>query len=164
MKTRVILLNGPSSAGKSSLSAELKRRLGLMGEDAAIVSLDDHMTIGRDEEIWEDDVFDVMPRMCAAIEQELRLGRLVIIDHVITSQRIFEAVLEAAKGSETKKIKVSCSLETLKRRVAARGDRVKGSAEASYEYLYPKEGYDLCLDSGSCSAAELADRILSFVD
>ena len=39
----VILLNGPSSAGKSTLSKELQRRMAGKGVEAKIISIDDYM-------------------------------------------------------------------------------------------------------------------------
>ena len=40
-----------------------------------------------------------------------------------------------------------------------RGDRYVGSAEASYRCLYPKDGYDLTVDTGAASAADCAGAI-----
>ena len=60
-----------------------------------------------------------------------------------------------------KTVLVRCDAETLRRREAQRGDRCVGSAEASLQYLYPKTGYDLCLDSGKASPEALAERIVS---
>ena len=39
-------------------------------------------------------------------------------------------------------------------------DRCAGSAEASLRYLYPKAGYDLCVDSCEASPAALAEMII----
>ena len=96
---QLILLNGPSSAGKSTIAGELQRMLALRGICAVIISIDDYMKIGTDEEIWEDDVFEVMPDMCRDITAALTEGKWVIADHVITSTRIYEALVDATAGS-----------------------------------------------------------------
>lgn len=57
--------------------------------------------------------------------------------------------------------KVTCDIEILRRREVERGDRCPGSAEASLEYLWPKEGYDLCIDNGRVSALENAETIIN---
>ena len=158
-KPDVILLNGPSSAGKSSIAKALRQKL-RDGGGAAVISLDDHLQMSANEPIWEDDVFAVMPRMCADIQTALREGKTVIIDHVITSARIHRALLEAIAGFRMKTVRVRCDAETLRRREAERGDRCAGSAEASLRYLYPKTGYDLCVDSGEASPAALAEEIV----
>ena len=46
-------------------------------------------------------------------------------------------------------------------REAERGDRCAGSAEASLNYLYPKDEYDLCVDSSEASPAALAEESIS---
>ena len=48
-------------------------------------------------------------------------------------------------------------------REKARGDRCPGSAEVSLRYLWPKDGYDLCIDNGKVSAADNAEKILAEV-
>ncbi|MBR3430854.1 MAG: hypothetical protein IKG87_12205 [Clostridia bacterium] len=115
--------------------------------------------MSADEPIWEDDVFAVMPRMCERISTALQNGKMVIIDHVITSARIYRAVNDAVAGYQMKTVLVSCDIETLRRRETERGDRCAGSAEASIQYLYPKTGYDLCIDSSEASPEASAEVI-----
>ena len=163
-KPRVLLLNGPSSAGKSSIARELKKLLESEGRSASVVSLDDHMRLSPGERIWEDDVFEVMPEMCRAVERALEENRTVIVDHVITSERIWAALAAAAAEHGMKNVLVSCDAALLHQREAARGDRFPGSAEESLRYLYPKEGYDLIIDSGktdpAASACLIRDALL----
>ena len=158
-KPEAILLNGPSPSGKSSIAKELRRKLDGIGCRAAVISLDDYLQITANEPTWEDDVFAVMPPMRRDIAAALQAGKTVIVDHVITSPRIYGALTEAVKGFSMKTVLVSCGLELLRKREAARGDRYVGSAEASMQYLYPKSGYDLCLDSGAAAPETLAERI-----
>ena len=160
---KLLLLNGPSSAGKSSIAGELQQALRRYGAAPLIISIDDYMKIGTDEEIWEDDVFEVMPDMCRDITPALEQGKWVIVDHVITSARIYDALLDAAAGFDVVKILVSCSLEILLKRERERGNRFAGSAEASLKYLYPKDGYDLRIDSGKTDAASTAEKIMDFL-
>lgn len=156
----LLLLNGPSSAGKSTIANELRRRLRPHGADPAVISIDDYMKISTDEEIWEDDVFEVTPDMCRDISAALRRGEWVIVDHVITSARIYDAVLEAAAGFKMMTVLVTCRLETLLKREKERGNRFAGTAEASFQYLYPKEGYDLRIDSEESGPAASAKKIV----
>ena len=160
-KPGLILLNGPSSAGKSSIARALRQKLRDSGSDAAIIALDDYLQMSVKEPIWEDDVFEVMPRMCGDIAAALHRGKTVIIDHVITSARICRALTNAVTGFQMKTVLVSCDVETLRQREAERGDRCVGSAETSLQYLYPKTGYDLCVDSCNASPAALAEVIFS---
>ncbi len=161
--THAILLNGPSSAGKSTLSRELQRRLAGKGVEAEIISIDDYMVTDPKETIYEDDIYDIMPAMCEGMIRALWAGHMVIVDHAITSERIFKAFMDAAKGYKVLKVKVTCDIEILRKREQERGDRCPGSAEASLQYLWPKEGYHLCVDSGVRSASEIAEEILAVI-
>ena len=162
-KTEAILLNGPSSAGKSSIARALRRKLSSLGIAAKIVSLDDHLHMSAEEPIWEDDVYETVPKMCEEIRAALGEGRTLIVDHVITSPRIYDALLEAFAGHPMKSVLVTCDPEFLREREKARGDRYAGSAEASLRYLYPRTGYDLRLDSGAQGPEALAETILGIL-
>ena len=156
----VILLNGPSSAGKSTLSKELQKRLGESDLESVIISIDDYMVTDPKETIYEDDIYEIMPAMCRDLKEAVRAGKIVIMDLAITSERIFDAFLDAAKEAKVLTVKVICDVDILRQREKERGDRCPGSAEASLQYLWPKDGYDLCVDNGKVSAAENAKIIL----
>lgn len=160
---KLLLLNGPSSAGKSTIANELRQQLRLYGTNLIVISIDDYMRISTDEEIWEDDVFEIMPDICRDISMALQQGKWVVVDHVITSARIYDAVLEAAAGFKMMTVLVTCRLETLRKREMKRGNRFAGTAEASSLYLYPKEGYDLRIDSEASEPAASAKRIIEML-
>ena len=75
------ILNGPSSAGKTSIAKALKQLLLDRWTDAFILSLDDYLQMSANEPIWEDDVFAIMPHMCEDIAAALQDGKTVIIAH-----------------------------------------------------------------------------------
>ncbi|MBO2515717.1 MAG: hypothetical protein CW338_00375 [Clostridiales bacterium] len=156
-----VLLNGPSSSGKSSIARRIREMLsGRM--TVGIVSIDDHLKMSPSEEIYEDEIWDIMPSMCAAVAASLRDNDLTVIDHVISSERIWNATIEAA-GTGLFTVHVTCDPGILHEREAARGDRCPGSAAASYQYLYPRDGYDLTVDSGKRPAAACAEAILTAI-
>ena len=131
-----------------------------MNTDSLIISIDDYMKTDPKETIYEDDIYEIMPEMCKDTESAIEQGKTVIVDHAITSERIYDAMINAAKGAKVYTVRVDCDIEILRKRETERGDRCPGSAEASLEYLWPKEGYDICIDNGKRSAAENAEIIL----
>ncbi len=148
--TRAILLNGPSSSGKSTLAKALQRLIGeKRSESYEVVSIDDFMQTDPMETIYEDDVYEVSGDLCRRAIEILETGAGVIIDHVITSERIFRELQETLRAYPLIPVQITCPLEILKAREQARGDRCAGSAEASAQYLFPQEGYDLTVDTGS---------------
>ena len=164
MLFRVILLNGPSSSGKSSLASALRALISeRVNEKFEIISIDDFMKLATDETIYEDDVFEISGDMCDAATEQLRSGCGVIIDHVITSERIFAQLNDKLNEYPIFTVHVTCPLEVLIRRELARGNRCAGSAEASYQYLFPREGYDLTVDTDRMTTDECASAILDAI-
>lgn len=164
MNKRIILLNGPSSSGKSTLASNLQALIkDKNSEEYAIISIDDFLKMSTKEVIYEEDVFDISSKICDKSIELLRLNQGIIIDHVITSERIYKHLIESLKLYDIYLVHVTCPLLELKRREEERRNRCLGSAEASYEYLFPKEGYDLTVDTFVSSAKECSLQILEFM-
>jgi chloramphenicol 3-O phosphotransferase len=158
--SKIILLNGPSSSGKSSLSKALKELvLNETGKQYEVISIDDFMKTDPNETIYEDDVYEISGEMCDSIRELISKDIGVIIDHVITSERIYEQLIDSVKGYEFYTVHITCPIEVLRQREQERGDRCRGSAEASLTYLFPKEGYDITVDTGSYASSECAGQI-----
>ena len=161
MKRQIILLNGPSSSGKSTLAGALQGLiLEKRSERYGVVSIDDYLKMSISKTIYEDHVFEISDILCNKALEMLETGDGVIIDHVITSERIFEHLKEKLSSGHLRMVHVTCPLHLLRERERERGDRCPGSAEASAKYLFPGEGYDLVIDTGTKSPAESALVIL----
>ena len=155
MKKQIILLNGPSSSGKSTLAKTLQKLIEeKRNETYAIISIDDFMKISTEETIYEDDVYEIAGDMCASTLEALNTCSGVIIDHVITSERIFHQLIATLGQFHIHFVHVSCPLEVLLKREYARKNRCIGSAESSYLYLFPKNEYDLTVDTSTMSPAK----------
>ena len=158
MRRPVLILNGPSSSGKSTLAKALQACIKeRSGETYTIVSIDDFMKIGEDETIYEDDVFEISGEMCDKVLEDLQSADGVLIDHVITSERIYAQAKDAFRDHRVIWVHVTCPYEELMRREKVRGNRVRGTAESSYEYLYPKDGYDLTVDTFAQTTAQICE-------
>ncbi len=65
MNKRIILLNGPSSSGKSTLASNLETLIkDKNSEEYAINSIDDFLKMSTKEVIYEEDVFDISSKLC----------------------------------------------------------------------------------------------------
>ena len=109
--------------------------------------------------IYEDDVFEISYDMCKKTLELLQIYSGVIIDHVITSERIFYEFWEVLGQLEILFVKVTCPLEILEKRELERKNRCLGSAKSSYTYLYPKDDYDLVVDTDSMTLKECCEVI-----
>lgn len=157
---KIVLLNGASSSGKSTLAEALQKWMkDNRKEEYAIVSIDEFLRMTMEEPIYEEDVFEISSRLCQRASGVLKAGQGVIIDHVITSERIYKQLLESLQGYEVIKVQVICPLNELEAREKMRKNRHIGSAKASYEYLYPKDGYDLSLDTYELSSEECVKKM-----
>ena len=110
--------------------------------------------------IYEDDVYAVSKTLCRAALERMADCAGVIIDHVITSERIFKELLQTFSNCNFFMIRVTCPLPELQRREARRGDRFIGSAEASAQYLYPQGTYDWTVDTGAWTAEQCTGQIM----
>lgn len=148
MKQNAILLNGPSSSGKSTLSIALQKALERKtGVKYNIISIDDFLDMTIDNVIYEEDVFEISPKLCKTALDMTTSQHNIIIDHVITSKRIFQQLIKALEFCDIYLINVTCPLHELIRREQQRTNRCLGSAEASFQYLFPQETYDLTIDT-----------------
>ncbi len=164
LRKKVILLNGPSSSGKSTLAAALRKLIeDKRNEDYGVVSIDDFLKLRAGEAVYEDDVFEIAPQICTRAIRLLETRQGVIIDHVMTSERIFNQLLEALGAWDLLLIRVTCPPAELARRERARKDRCPGTAEASDRYLFPKDGYDLTVDTFLDTAQACSARILNLM-
>lgn len=165
MSLKVILLNGASSSGKSTLAKALKAYMKVSKkEDCAVISIDDFLDMTINQPIYEDDVFEISPLLCQKALGILKSGHGVIIDHVITSERIYKQLTEELKEYTLILIQVTCPLNELEKREKKRNDRYIGSAKASCEYLYPKTGYDLTLNTLESSPKVCCAKICELID
>lgn len=167
MEKQVILLNGPSSAGKSTLSRTLRSVIkDKTNKSFEVVSIDDFMklVLNTNEKIYEDDVFEISGLMCNKVLESLETNDGVIVDHVITSERIFNEFNNMLNNYDIFSVHVDCPLETLLKRERERGNRCEGTAESSYIYLYPKTGYNLTVDTDKMTSEECALEILKKID
>ena len=161
---QAVLLNGPSSSGKSTLAKALQALIENRGSGRyEMVSIDDFMKGSPEETIYEDDVYAISGDLCEKALEILGSGSGVIIDHVITSERIFTQLKETLSAYPLRLVNISCPLDVLRERERARGDRCPGSAEASAEYLYPKDGYEMTVDTSRGTQAEHALQIFEIL-
>lgn len=160
MKKKVILLNGASSSGKSTLAKVLQKTIEEeKNKRYEIISIDGFLKMTTEDVIYEDDVFEVSGDLCRKVLQVLKTAPGAIVDHVITSERIFCQIKEMLGLYDLCLIHVTCPLSILREREKNRKNRCLGSAESSYEYLFPKEGYDLTVDTHVMTAKECSLEI-----
>ncbi len=172
----VILLNGTSSAGKSSLTLALQARLPFV-------------RMGIDDFIWERApigwfdapegfVFPPSPRIPPEFGVEaLKLWRTYhravrlcvteglsgVVDDLIMTRAFLDDWLTALADVDVFFVGVHCAPEELTLREIARRDRRCGSAVGALAYAHTYASYDLEIDSTATPSSALAAQIISAI-
>lgn len=162
---RVILLNGASSAGKSTLARTLRL---LMKEEAMILSMDDYlaMSMGRHETALDavrESGLPFIESFHAAIAEAARKGAPVIVDHVIgESCRWIQDLLDRLDGIPCALIRVECRRDILLERERNRTDRTPDPAHAERQYgsIHRYFPHDLTIDTSDSTPRECAREVI----
>lgn len=166
----IIILNGASSSGKSTLVRELQTVLDGPWLDA-----------GLDRFLWMlprrylepplwDDVMGAATRagetghalvrgMHEAIAALSRAGCSVIADHVLIEPTWVSHCTTVVADLPAYLVKVFCPLEVLEARERERRDRTLGQARAQYELVHAGLLYDVEVDTSRLDPSGCAERV-----
>jgi chloramphenicol 3-O phosphotransferase len=170
MPGTIIILNGASSSGKTSILTALQKQLPEPFLNAGIDKFI-WMLPGRylDRPLWDDvlglatqagplghQLFSGMHHAIAALS---RTGNNVIADHVLVEPAWISECARLLADLPAYLIGIRCPLEVLEEREKTRRDRTLGQARAQYPIVHAHGVYDLELDTSVLSIDECARRI-----
>jgi chloramphenicol 3-O phosphotransferase len=175
---RIILLNGTSSSGKSSIARELQ---GALPEPYLHLRIDTFLAMLPARYFGErppaDEGFLLvkgeagtaiqtgpvgkrlvrgMARACAALAAA---GNHLIIDHVLLDAGVSAHLAEVLRPFEALSVGIRCPLAVAIQREQARADRTAGMVRAQYDLVHAHAVYDLEIDTSTCTPREAALRI-----
>jgi len=160
-KGRILFLNGPSSAGKTTLAWELQTNAPSYWYWLPF----DYFLDSVPSQLWEKDEgmgFSTAYQLhhdCIKLMSDQ--GKDVIMDTVLYDENAFASFEKKFAGYPVIRIKVTCPKEELNRREKARGDRDIGLAASQMDIIVPQDGYDLIVDTHAQSAEECARQIIN---
>jgi chloramphenicol 3-O phosphotransferase len=168
---KIIILNGTSSSGKTSIVKALQTALD-----------EPYLDAGLDRFIWMlpkrylerplwDDVLGrssqagrmghrLVRGMHRAILALSKAGSNVIADHVLVEPGWLEECIHMFGEMQAYLIGVRCPLEVLEQRERARRDRTLGQAKLQYEVVHAHTVYDVEVDTSISSPEECAQQII----
>ena len=189
---QAILLNGTSSAGKTTLAKALQQKL---NEPHLYVALDQYRdslpdkyrglnsppgTLGYDglnvvpieledgRKITSVKFGDygkkVLHGMRLSAAALVRNGLNIIIDDILLEPAFLEDYLEIFSDLNIYFIGLFCDLEEVEKREASRLGRFPGTAESQLEVCHAHGVYDLSVDTSILSPEECATRIIARLD
>lgn len=162
---RIVLLNGPSSAGKSSISHALAAALPTPWFELPL-DLIGAVRADKDDDP-EADVPALLRRTRAGYHRVLAemaaAGNDVIADHVLSEPWRIRDLLDVCEGVDVLLVHVRCSADELARRERERGDRVVGAAARQLDLVFAHGDCDLEVDSTTRSPEDIATEIVALI-
>ena len=183
----VIVLNGTSSAGKSTLASSLQAQLADVGECWIVMGLDDFL--GRLPWAWvtygdhvgehadqgiefamvdgevECRIGPVGERLLVgyrgAVAAVARAGINVIVDEVLLGEGDWKAWQEQLGGLDVLWVAVIPDLDVVEQRERDRSDRMVGLARSQHDVVHRHAVYDVRVDTAVMDPAAAAAAILA---
>ncbi|MGI8522554.1 MAG: phosphotransferase-like protein [Nocardioides sp.] len=147
---RLVLLNGPSSAGKTTLAVAVADRLATPWL-VMPVDLFHQIRTRPPGELSEESWQQVFRRTRAAYHRALAgavdAGCDVLGDHALSEPWRLDDLLDLTAGQDVLLVHVHCDLDELDRRERARADRDPGTARAQAALVFAHGDCDLVVDT-----------------
>ena len=177
----IILLNGTSSSGKSTLGRALQRRI----DPQPVLTGLDSFVFGLLPPAWHGDPHGVYfsrrsdgavpvhlgpggEAMARAFHRAVAAmadcGLGVIVDDVLFEPWLLDDWLEVAGAREVFFVGVQCALEEAERREIARGDRQPGQVRSQIDTVHQHGDYDLVVDTTQDDPRNCAQPILAAIE
>jgi len=165
MPGSVIMLNGASSSGKSTIARAAQRLLPTAFWHYSI----DHLLqagilprtrIDSGDFLWTDlrpGFFEGFHRSIPAL---VEAGNNLIVEHIIETREWMERLISLLDGYDVFMVGVHCPLDELERREIARGDRRIGEAKTDFETAHLCCEYDITLN-GMDDAYASAEKLIT---
>lgn len=189
----IIVLNGPSSSGKSSIQKEFQAlmmpnlwiKLGidnLFDKPMPDITPENMNYWASENPIrWvemstDDNGNKIIPLfvgpqgekvaygMNSAIAAYAQSGCNIIVDYIAYDPQWLDDLEHKCSKCKTYYVKVDIPLETLEQREAARGTSPAGHARSHYFTVYGDKKYDLVVNSGMQSAADIAMQLKLLIE
>jgi len=163
---RIVILNGTSSSGKSSIARALQE---ILEEPCIHLCIDDYLGafqrgLWHNKEVVQREWPHIIAGFHAAAAAIARAGNLVIVDDVLEENPPWvESLLTLFDGLDVIFVGVHCPLEELERRERGRGDRRAGLARLQLDQVHAQAIYDVEVDTSALSPEECATIIVQHV-
>ena len=165
-KGRIIVLNGVSSSGKTTLVRELQKKL----SETYYCLANDTFVNMLPFKCWDDDPKEYMSQALIMLNIVIKTfsddKKNVIVDQVMQStdrSNIFKDLVIRLHGYPVLMVNVVCPIQELERREKERGDRNIGQAVSQLPLLNPQDGYDIVVDTFNNSISNCADKIIEML-
>ena len=149
---KIIILNGPSSSGKTTLALALQKQLEIPFIRFSFDLFLDHKALPSEQIKNGTFSWDAMrPSLFRGIHQCIpalaTAGNNIIFDHIIETKTWLQELVSLVSELDVFFVGLHCSLPELERREIQRGDRRRGEAQLDFQTVHRITSYDLELNS-----------------
>lgn len=185
----IIILNGPSSVGKSTIQKAVQANFDKpylrMGLDDLAFLPPQYISINgpvspADQGIWLDTIQKdgkqivsihygtAGQRMIKGIHRTFgafaSTGNNIVVDYILYDRAWLADLVQTLKGYKVYFIGVNAPLDLIEQREKERGNRLLGHSRSHYYDVHQGLLYDLEIDSSELNAQQAADAIKHFID
>jgi chloramphenicol 3-O phosphotransferase len=164
---QVILLNGVSSSGKSSIAGRLLPLLDRPYFHMAVDMFGRMRAVEPTARLSPAQLDVTLARTRAGFHRAVagmaHAGNDIVMDHVLSEPWRLRDCLDVLTGIDVVFVGVHCSAGELARREHARGDRVPGQAAAQLVQVHAPGIYDLECDTTATGPDDCAAQIVRFL-
>jgi chloramphenicol 3-O phosphotransferase len=162
---RIILLNGTSSSGKSSIAREL---LDVLDDGVFFhLAVDGFNAMRSKRELGAAELDAALRRTRMGFHRSIaamaEVGNDIVVDHVLSEPWRVPDCLRVLRPEDVLFVGVHCPLEELTRREQVRADRPPGLAAHQYALVHSHGDYDLECDTSTADPRECALQIKEFL-
>lgn len=165
---QIILLNGASSSGRSSIARQLQIDLERPFFHIGVDMIGAMRSETRTNELDPTVLTEVLRRTRAGFHRAVAAmalaGNDIIMDHVLSEPWRLQDCLTVLTGIDVIFVGVHCSIDELQRREQQRGDRPIGTAAKQIERVHAHRIYDLEIDTSTDTIETCSVRIRTFLD
>lgn len=160
----IVFLNGTSSSGKSSIARELLR---ILDEPWFHLPVDAFHAMRSSREVAPEELPLVLRRTWTGFHRAVAgmaaAGNNVVVDHVLSEEWRLVDCLQLFDPRKVVLVGVRCSLDELRRRESARGDRPPGLAARQFAQVHSYGPYDVECDTTTTDSVDCARQIGSYL-
>jgi len=164
MSGKLIILNGPSCVGKTTLATTFQNTV---SETYFRVSVDDYLSMVPKSKLYLDNginIRNVIHFMHSSIRLLLEEEINVIVDMIYLQKYGTESVIDECscffKNYDVMMIKLKCELKELKRRAEIRGNRDYNDIQRQIAMQFPDTSFDMVLDTFQYNVEECVESII----
>jgi len=179
----VVIVNGQSSSGKTSITRALSYLLPVPTLGMGVDTIFDMLPLAK-KSTWFKPVMEqtksgqpamrlvgtpLGKKLCRTLAQTVRLlaeaGNNVVVDEVIEGEEELYFYVDALEGIKVYFVGVFCDIDVLEIREAIRGNRPIGIARGQINYIHQRPRfYDLELDSARQNPLACADQVITLIE